>query len=63
MEEPADREYATIRADLEKRGLPIEPNDLLIAAHARSLGLALATGNTDEFERIPGLVVENWLIA
>lgn len=63
MEEPVDREYAAIRADLEKRGLPIGPNDLLIAAHARSLSLALATGNTDEFVRIPGLVVENWLIA
>ena len=63
MEEPVDREYATIREDLERRGLPIGPNDLLIAAHARSLGLTLATGNTDEFERIPGIVVENWLIA
>lgn len=63
MEEPVDREYAAICADLEKRGLPIGPNDLLIAAHARSLSLALATGNTDKFVRIPGLVVENWLIA
>jgi len=61
LEQPVDLEYATIRTDLESRGLPIGPNDLLIAAHARHLGLILATGNTGEFKRIPGLQVENWL--
>ena len=62
LEAPVDLEYASIRADLESRGLPIGPNDLLIAAHARHLGLILATDNTDEFQRVPGLQVENWLI-
>lgn len=61
LEVPLDHEYATIRADLELRGLPIGPNDLLIAAHARLLGLVLATENTHEFSRVPGLQVENWL--
>ena len=61
LEKPVDQEYAMIRADLEQRGLPIGPNDLLIAAHARLLGLVLATDNKDEFQRIPGLQVENWL--
>ncbi|HUM91565.1 MAG TPA: VapC toxin family PIN domain ribonuclease, partial [Candidatus Competibacter sp.] len=39
----------------------IGPNDLLIAAHARSLGLTLVTDNMHEFSRVPGLLVENWL--
>ena len=59
----ADRHYADIRNDLESRGLMIGPNDLLIAAHARSLGLILVTDNTREFERVPDLPVENWLLA
>lgn len=33
----------------------------MIAGHARSRGLAVVTGNTREFERVPGLVVENWV--
>jgi tRNA(fMet)-specific endonuclease VapC len=61
LEKPVDHEYARIRADLEKRGLPIGPNDLLIAAHARLLGLVLVTDDTEEFARVPGLQVENWL--
>lgn len=58
----ADRFYAEIRNDLENRGLMIGPNDLLIAAHARSLGLIVVTDNTREFERVPDLAVENWLL-
>ena len=60
--EPADREYAAIRQHLQQQGQMIGPNDLLIAAHARSLGLILVTNNTGEFERLPGLRVENWLL-
>ena len=52
--------YGQIRADLQKRGLMIGANDLLIAAHARCLGLTLVTNNTREFGRVPGLKVENW---
>lgn len=61
FESPADRHYAEIRNALEQVGTPIGPNDLLIAAHARALGLTLATGNAREFARVPGLTVENWL--
>jgi tRNA(fMet)-specific endonuclease VapC len=53
--------YAGIRAKLEAAGTPIGPNDLLIAAHARSLDLILVSANVREFSRIPGLSVENWL--
>ena len=61
MEEPTDRQYAKLRCHLEKAGTPIGPNDMLIAAHALSLGLTLVTANQNEFHRVPGLAVENWL--
>jgi tRNA(fMet)-specific endonuclease VapC len=61
LESPVEAAYAEIRHALETRGTPIGPNDLLIAAHARSLGLTLVTANLDEFRRVPGLGVENWL--
>ena len=61
FESPADTEYARIRNDLARAGTPIGWNDLLIAAHALALRLPLVTGNTREFSRVPGLVVENWL--
>ncbi len=61
FEEPADRHYAEIRYQLEKKGAPIGPNDLLIAAQALSQGLIMATANFEEFSRVPKLVVENWL--
>jgi tRNA(fMet)-specific endonuclease VapC len=52
--------YGNIRAALEKQGQPIGINDLHIAAHARSSGLTLVTNNTREFEKVPGLLLENW---
>lgn len=54
-------EYAQIRTELERLGTPIGPNDLFIAAHARSLGATLVTDNIREFSRVPNLRVENWL--
>ncbi|ACB35216.1 PilT protein domain protein [Leptothrix cholodnii SP-6] len=53
--------YGAIRTALEKAGQPIGLNDLHIAAHARSEGLTLVTNNLGEFERVPGLLVENWV--
>jgi tRNA(fMet)-specific endonuclease VapC len=59
--EPADKYYAEIRNAVEATGKPIGANDLLIAAHALSLGCIMVTDNDDEFSRVPGLKVENWL--
>ncbi len=52
---------ARIRADLGRKGLSIGPYDCLIAGHARSRGLVVVTGNIREFERVDGLMIENWL--
>jgi tRNA(fMet)-specific endonuclease VapC len=52
--------YAEIRCDLERRGLPIGGNDLLIAAHALTLGATLVTNNLRHFRRIRGLACESW---
>jgi len=61
--EKAAGHYGDIRADLERKGTPIGPYDLMIAGHARSEGLVLVTNNTREFDRVSGLRVENWLSA
>lgn len=53
--------YGDIRADLERKGTPIGVNDLHIAGHARSEGLALVTNNLKEFERVEALRLENWV--
>ena len=57
---PADSEYGKLRAQLVAKEKPIGPNDLLIAAHALSLGLTLVTDNVREFKRANGLSVVNW---
>ena len=51
---------ATIRVDLEKRGRPIGPFDILIAATALSQKGVLVTHNTDEFRRVEALQIEDW---
>jgi tRNA(fMet)-specific endonuclease VapC len=58
---PADTGYGRIRSGLEAAGKPVGGNDLLIAAHAQAIGATVVTANTDEFKRIRGLNVENWL--
>ena len=60
-EDTAARAYGEIRAHLEKQGTPIGPMDMLIAAHARSHGLTLITNNEQQFRRVPGLTIENWI--
>ena len=52
--------YGKVRAALERKGRPIGPNDMLLAAHALSLGLVLVSDNVREFERVRGLRTENW---
>ncbi len=54
-------DYAHARVQLEKEGLPIGQHDLLIAAHAVSLGLIIVTANEREFLRLENLTIENWL--
>jgi tRNA(fMet)-specific endonuclease VapC len=49
-----------VRAELERAGTPISPNDLLIAAIAIANGRTLVTANTREFGRVAGLKIENW---
>ncbi len=61
LEAPVDTLYGFIRRDLEIKGEPIGPNDLLIAAHALAHGLTVVTANEAEFSRVPDLTVENWL--
>jgi tRNA(fMet)-specific endonuclease VapC len=61
FDEAATQRYGELRALLERRGAQIGPLDTLIASHALSLGWALATHNTQEFRRVPGLKVVDWL--
>ncbi len=54
-------EYGSIRSQLRKKGTPIGAIDLLIAAHALTLGATLITDNVTEFRRVSSLKVENWI--
>ena len=54
--------FGQLRAELYSSGNPIGPYDMMIAGHARSLGLILVTNNTKEFDRVPGLRLENWVV-
>jgi tRNA(fMet)-specific endonuclease VapC len=58
---PADARYAEIRSEMEAAGKPIGSNDLLIAAHAFATGSTIVTANVEEFGRVRGLKVENWV--
>ena len=60
FERTAAQKYAEIRHDLERKGTPIGPNDLVIAATARARNLMLVTHNTSEFGRVAGLAIEDW---
>ena len=59
--ENSARHYGAIRSALKKEGTPIGNNDLLIAAHARSIDAVLVTNNVREFNRVPDLKIENWV--
>ena len=63
LDRDADHYYGRIRAQLERVGKTIGANDLMIAAHALALDAVLVTGNVDEFKRVNGLKIENWLVA
>ena len=57
----AAQHFGNIKADLAKKGSLIGENDLHIAAHARSCGLILVSNNMREFQRVPNLMLENWI--
>lgn len=60
FDDAAARTYGEIRAALQRRGKIIGPLDLLIAAHARSIGATVLTGNYGEFKRVSNLKVLEW---
>lgn len=61
FDQQASAAYGAIRAYLEREGKIIGSMDMLIGAHALSLGVTLITNNVDEFQRIPKLKVEDWM--
>jgi tRNA(fMet)-specific endonuclease VapC len=60
FDEEDAREAGEIRALLERKGTPIGPYDVIIAAQARRRGALLVTANEREFARVPGLKTEDW---
>ena len=61
FDQRASAAYGVVRAYLEREGKVIGSMDMLIGAHALSLGAILITNNVDEFKRIPKLKVEDWM--
>jgi len=61
FDENAAFHFGQVRSELYARGEPSGPYDMMIAVHARSLGLELITNNRNEFDRVDGLRVANWV--
>jgi len=61
FEEHAAEHFGQLRAELFGIGQPIGPYDMMIASHARAMGLIIVSNNIKEFERVPGLRVVNWV--
>ena len=61
FDERAAEQYGLIRAALKRSGKLIGSNDLLIAAHAKAMGLILVSNNESEFKRVSGLKIVNWV--
>ena len=61
FDDSAAQVYGVVKAELQKKGMPIGPMDTLIAAHAKALNLTLVTNNTKEFTRVNGLRLEDWV--
>jgi tRNA(fMet)-specific endonuclease VapC len=59
--ERAAKHYCQLRAELERAGQRIGLHDMMIGGHARSEALTIVTNNVREFQRMPGLRLENWL--
>jgi tRNA(fMet)-specific endonuclease VapC len=61
FEAKAAAHYGQLRAELERAGTPCGPHDMQIGGHARAEGLIVVTNNSREFNRMPGVRVENWV--
>lgn len=61
FDDAAAGQYGILRSHLERTGKSIGAMDMLIGAHALSLGAILVTNNADEFRRIKNLSIENWV--
>lgn len=61
FDEAAARVFGEIKAELERRGMPLAEPDLRIATIARANDLTVVTGNERHFGRVPGLKWDNWL--
>lgn len=61
FDEEAAAHYGQLRTHLEKKGIPIGPLDMMIAAHALCTGSILVTNNKKEFSRVPHLKLEDWI--
>jgi tRNA(fMet)-specific endonuclease VapC len=62
FDESAARIYGPLKADLQRKGTPLDEPDLRIASTALANGLTVITGNVRHFDRVPGLTIENWLV-
>ncbi|MEK6679889.1 MAG: type II toxin-antitoxin system VapC family toxin [Nitrospirota bacterium] len=62
FDDEATVSYGTVRAALEKAGTPVGSMDMLIGAHALSLGATLVTNNVREFKQIKGLNIADWSV-
>ena len=62
LDSKAAYHFGQIRAALYTIGQPIGPYDMMIAGHARAYGMILVTNNVNEFSRVPGLLIENWIV-
>ena len=60
FDDQAAKRYGMLHAELDKSGSPIGQNDLQIAAIAMRYGVTLVTHNMREFQRVPGLLLEDW---
>ena len=60
-DEAAAGHYGDLRAALEKAGTPLGAMDMMIAAHARSLGATLVSNDVRHFDRVEGLLVASWV--
>lgn len=61
FDEDAIWSYGDLRAELMRKGTPIDSLDTMIAAHALSLRCTLVSNNTREFAKVPGLILDNWV--